>query len=71
MLKELRYNSLANICHRIFATVVSLDDEAILVFFWPHGNHFVLLGFTYGPYYWDDMERKKRFLSSIARIGGG
>ena len=68
MLEELKYNSLVNICHRICATIVSLVDKVILEFF------LASLCFV-GLHVWfllrDDMEGKKRFLSTLPELEGG
>ena len=49
-LNRVKYNSLANICHRIYATAVSLDDEAILEFIFASCQSLCVFGFIYGPY---------------------
>ena len=49
-LNRVKYNSLANICLRIYATAVSLDDEAILEFIFASWQSLCVFGFIYGPY---------------------
>ena len=59
MLEELKYNSLENICHRIFATIVSLDDEVILEFFLASWQSLCVVGLHLWFLLRDDLEEKK------------